>query len=664
MKNLLLFCFLLFTGSTFAQVRTANVPDHLHLKEPAVAQKKAFKGDEPLMGPVAMSPHTEMYLNSAQTHAVGTESWIGTTYYDLQSNSSHATRIYANPDCDIKVSWTGHPNTSDQGFPNRGTFLSESEDCNTFSTPVARVEQGYRTGWGNILTVADGSNVIVAHTTDDESSRVIISREQTDGSYIESELPTEVPLGVLWPHAASAGDNIHIVAVNDPDTSYMGVSLALIYWRSTDGGATWDIQDHIIPGLTAAEFEGSNADAYSIDADENGNVAILSCNRTQDVKLLKSTSNGDIGSWEHTIVYDFPIDSLDFDGEDYTLDDIGGLNERGPVFYFANPDIDDSLAIAAPEGSGSVTLAADGTAHVVYTEYFVSAHTGLANGAIYFPGIGNLIYWNENMGENNINWVTSQRDGVDFNQNDTLDYQQGGADGYGRFGGDVLIGEPSIAEINGKIVIAYRQAMENFYKETSEQHYSHVLMTGTEDFGGCWTFPYDVNNESLAFFPPLVATTNACFPGVAHINDNNVAVMYQFDAEPGFNLNDVDGSPEDPIGENTIAEVSFDINEKIFAIPCNVATEEVASPEAFAMTLMPNPATNFTQLSYELNERSNITVEVTSITGQKVMIQDQGTQAAGAYQLDLNTAKLSAGVYIVSIRTADAIATSRLVVNK
>lgn len=667
MKNVLLFFLVLMTGTSFAQVNTMTVPDHLRSPQPAVIQNKQFKGDETQMGPIQLSEHWQDYLNTAQTRAEGTESWIGTTYYDLQTNASAATRIYTNPDCDIKISWTGHPNTSDVAFPNRGTFLSESEDCNTFTSPEARIEQGYRTGWGNIMALDDGSNVVVAHTTDDVESRIIISKEQTTGAYQESVLPTNVPQGVLWPHAAAAGNTIHIIAISDPDSTssglYEGLYFPLLYWRSTDGGDTWDIQDYIIPGLTAEEFGGSGPDQYSIDADENGNVVILSTRRDNDVILLKSTDNGDIGSWTHQFVYDFPLDSIGYTiGQPYTLDDIGGVNPRGPATFFEEPGLTDSMAFAIPESSGSVVLDENGMAHVAYTEYFISALEENGN-PVFWPLVSNIIYWNETFPADSLNWVNTSRSGLDVDQSGVLDYQQSDADGFGRFAGDVVIGEPSIAIVDDKVVIAYRQVMENYYKETSEQHYSHIMMTGSIDNGETWKFPYDVNNMDLAFFPPLVETSNYCFPNIAHISENNVAVMYQFDPEPGFNLNLTNDISEDPIGENTIAEVSFDVCGTVFAPEeCSVSTEQIATPETFALQLSPNPATNFTTIAYELTDRTTVQIELTDISGKKLVIKNQGHQPAGQYNLDFNTAELGTGVYLISIRTDNQLATSRLVI--
>lgn len=669
MKNLLLFCLVIFTSQAFAQSTLSDqTTDRSYLTQKVQAPKQ-FKGDEPLMGPVMPSPHWEMYLNAAQTHAPNKETWLGQTYYDLQTNSAGANRIYANPDCDIKVSWTGHPNTSDQGFPNRGTFLSESEDCYVSSpvTPTARIETGFRTGWGNILPLSDGSNLIVAHTTDDENSRVIISKEQADGSYTETALPTVVPQGILWPHATAVGNMVHIIAVSDPDTSfaaYEGLRLPLLYWRSQDGGDTWDIQDYIIPGLTADVFPGTNADQYSIVADENGNVAVGVYGRDQDILLLKSDSDGDEGSWTKHVVYDYPIDSLEYGVTDYTLDDIGGVNPQGPGTFFQGADNIDSLAIATNDGSGSVALDANGMAHMVYTEYFTSTNPSLGEGFGRFYTIPTgLHYWNESMAADSTMYIQETRNGLDVGGDGTINFTNISDDTLGIFFGDAAIGHPSmIINDAGEIGVVYRQVMDNLREEPAGggQHFSHIMLIASVDGGANWSGPVDIINTDFAFFPPLVTTTNACFPNMAEIDGRNVSVMYQFDNEPGFNLNTVDDNPEDPIGENTIAEISFD-----FVVTAGiVATEEVAAPETFAMKLMPNPATDLTQLSYELTDRSNVSIEVTSITGQKVMIENQGTQSAGAYQLDLNTGKLGAGVYMVSIRTANNIATQRLIVTK
>ncbi len=85
--------------------------------------------------------------------------------------------------------------------------------------------------------------------------------------------------------------------------------------------------------------------------------------------------------------------------------------------------------------------------------------------------------------------------------------------------------------------------------------------------------------------------------------------------------------------------------------------------EAFKMTLSPNPAgQNEARLDYRLEEGAEVELLVQDMMGRTLLLLPQGKLPAGNHQLNINTATLSAGAYIVSIRTADKIGTTKLMV--
>ena len=49
-------------------------------------------------------------------------------------------------------------------------------------------------------------------------------------------------------------------------TLYNGLDGALLYYRSTDGGTTWDIKDKQLPTLDSSNFIGFGGDSYAIDS--------------------------------------------------------------------------------------------------------------------------------------------------------------------------------------------------------------------------------------------------------------------------------------------------------------------------------------------------------------------------------------------------------------
>ncbi len=78
---------------------------------------------------------------------------------------------------------------------------------------------------------------------------------------------------------------------------------------------------------------------------------------------------------------------------------------------------------------------------------------------------------------------------------------------------------------------------------------------------------------------------------------------------------------------------------------------------------MPNPANNSTTISYSLaNAGSSVVLEVYDVTGQLVQTVDQGNRAAGAHQVELNTANYAAGVYFYTLNVDGMKVTKKMVI--
>lgn len=81
-----------------------------------------------------------------------------------------------------------------------------------------------------------------------------------------------------------------------------------------------------------------------------------------------------------------------------------------------------------------------------------------------------------------------------------------------------------------------------------------------------------------------------------------------------------------------------------------------------SMKVYPNPATTATTLEVKLNVSQHIQVRLSNSLGQAIQFRDLGLQGAGSLRLDLNTAGLPAGIYMVEVLTGSGIRTQRLVI--
>jgi hypothetical protein len=76
----------------------------------------------------------------------------------------------------------------------------------------------------------------------------------------------------------------------------------------------------------------------------------------------------------------------------------------------------------------------------------------------------------------------------------------------------------------------------------------------------------------------------------------------------------------------------------------------------------PNPASDYTEISYTLFESAPVTLEVMDLTGKVVVSQNEGTLSEGQHRIGLNTTELTSGVYIYRLTAGDIQNTQRLTV--
>ncbi len=76
----------------------------------------------------------------------------------------------------------------------------------------------------------------------------------------------------------------------------------------------------------------------------------------------------------------------------------------------------------------------------------------------------------------------------------------------------------------------------------------------------------------------------------------------------------------------------------------------------------PNPFSDFTTIDVRLTESANVVIEVMNITGQKVMVLNQGKLGAGQHSFRINAGDLPAGVYFYTVQANDTRVTKKMIV--
>jgi hypothetical protein len=83
----------------------------------------------------------------------------------------------------------------------------------------------------------------------------------------------------------------------------------------------------------------------------------------------------------------------------------------------------------------------------------------------------------------------------------------------------------------------------------------------------------------------------------------------------------------------------------------------------YDLKLFPNPATSESVLSFVMNESNEVRVELLDVAGRSVGIVQNGTLAAGSYNVSLDLSSVPQGIYMVRTSIGGAVGVSKLVKN-
>jgi len=606
-KQILLLMLCLAMASVFAQNR--HVTDKWKHNNPVLYQSQATPDGVLLNGGPVIPGQKILDVTL-----------IGNTWYDTQTYNSGnmMNRIYQHGDGTIGATWMLK---GASGVPDRGTAYNYYDGV-TWTGAMPHLGGDPNNGFPSYAPWGPAGEVISHYEYIANDGPIKILRREVKGQGEWQESVLEPPAGnysIVWHSMITSGVNhefIHLLALvyDDP---YMGQDDALLYYRSHDGGVTWDIAGVIIDGLGETDFPSISGLHYSWAQPVGNTIAFTYGFNYFNGLLFKSTDNGD--NWEKTVVYESPYDP-------FTVPDLT------PVY-------------GSGDGTSAVALDSEGMAHVVFGRMLWFHDIATGTGWYYYPtSTEGLIYWNENMPPLDSTIVSSY----------TLDFLETGGNLVGWLVGDTAslaiptdqphygVGLTSMPQLGidneDNLFLAYSALGPDYFNGLF--YFRHIYSNASFDGGTTWNGIKDLTDGVIFWYSECV------FPGVSPIVDDQVHLIFQEDFTPGT------GSGEECY-----------INHMNFPKSFFVDASETTSPSGFDVSPnYPNPSGTSTQFELLLDKPATVTVSIFNMVGQTLKRINLGRMNSGTNMVSLDLSGLQPGMYTFCVEANKQRITRKLVI--
>ncbi len=621
MKKLLLFGIAISFGlSVVAQM--ATVKPQAKFKTTVALDQKAIYDPQPVFQGI-----NPMVSNGERDQDI----IVGNTWYDLQSNSSMAYRIHAYDDGTMAATWTM---ATDATWDDRGTGYNYFDGTSWGPSPTIRLED-VRTGWPSYAPYGENGELVVSHSGGADGLIFSWRENKGTGEWNHFNLagpdPDPTTNTLLWPRMITSGENnevIHVIACAGNNVEYEGLTMALLYSRSEDGGETWDPHNVILDGLTPDDYSGAGGDDYAWAQPNAGTLAFVVFGGIADGILMKSEDDG--FSWERTTFYASPDPFFDGNGGD--LPQCGG-----------------------GDGYNAVAIDDDGIVHLAFGRQIHVDDTPDDDAWNYYPYSDGIVYWNETMPVLDTAQITANILPTMEEWEATPIYQNGQLAAWTQPNGDdtivgvapyytSLTGMPQIVVDNGIVQIFSSALSVGFDNE--EYNFRHIWGTFTEG-DGMWSPFTDYTNDVFHIF------SECSYPAVSqNVTNDTYHILYQTDNLPGNSLQP-DPPTHDPVNNGMVYLPVSPVPVDVFE---NVANSFEVSQN------YPNPVSGQAYFSVTLNEGADLSLEVYTLTGQVVSASDFGYKMAGTHTLTINANDLASGVYFYTVSNGAEKVTRKMIV--
>lgn len=122
------------------------------------------------------------------------------------------------------------------------------------------------------------------------------------------------------------------------------------------------------------------------------------------------------------------------------------------------------------------------------------------------------------------------------------------------------------------------------------------------------------------------------------------------------------GPFNDDVGETWYRSWNWSPSVQMILDPTIAVNEVVSLGNIELLQNSPNPATSFTNISYNLTNASKVTLTVRDMTGRNVKVVNEGMKSSGKQTINLNVSDLSAGVYTYTLTDGTSSITKEMII--
>ena len=616
MKKLLLISVAVATSLSLTAQNRPNLPTNW----------RNYKVTKSVQRAILEPQSAQNVINSSEKALLPVEWEIGTTSYDLQTNSCVDSRCHLFPDGTVGATWTF--GTTPGNYPERGTGYNYYDNTSwTIAVPTPARIENKRTGWPSYaaLGTSEEGEVVIAH----DGTILTMSKRLTKGTgaWAQSDLPNNAGTNPVWPRICTSGNTIHLLANEYENIVQSGMHYPLYYYRSQDAGATWDIQQ-VVPAGLETYTDGFGGDQYAWAKPQGNTIAFVTGSMSTDLVLMKSTDAGT--NWTKTVVFQNPHPNFEVSVDTFYTTD---------ATYAVELD---------PSGNAHVVFGIKRIINVSSTSYsyFVTVNgIGIWNeGSPAYSGLDGLNPDTLDLQGNLVGWAQDRNgDGDLFD-----DYIDGTTHfAYYRYGGPCSQPQISI-DANGDMYVVYTSACEHL-KYNNIYYYSHIY--GRKYFASSGQWGQIV--ELLASPDPTdYDGAEMVYPSLSKTMDSQLHIVYQYDINPGAYVEPIANPPAIQGSQNsmiylTVYKSDFIVNRK----EINLTNPTV--------NVFPNPVAN--NMTVAFTKSSDVVMNIYNSLGALVM-SNKFNVNKGALK-DFNISNLSSGIYMVKIQTAEGTYTNKIIKN-